>query len=189
MAILLFKALHIIGFVAWFSGLFYMGRMFVYHAEAFQKEEPEQSILIKQLSLMESRVYKMIMNPAMMITWTAGLTMIFLYGWEWFTVNTWLHVKLVLLFFLSGYHTKCKQIMKELGQKKLTMNSFRFRLFNEVPTIILFLIVELAVLKMRAFPNYLLITFLLLLPLLYLGTVQHKKKRIREGEKADGDQS
>jgi putative membrane protein len=70
------KAIHVIGFVAWFAGLFYLVRMFVYYVEAGEKAEPEKSILQKQHGLMSWRVYKIIANPAMMITWTAGLIML-----------------------------------------------------------------------------------------------------------------
>jgi len=147
MWILLFKALHIVGFVAWFAGLFYLVRIFVYHVEAFDKPEPERSILTAQYSLMEERVYKIICDPAMNITWTFGLIMIFMYGWDWFKINHWLHIKLVLVFFLSGYHKTNRQKIAKLKEGIAPMNSFQFRLYNEVPSLFLLAIALLAVFK------------------------------------------
>ena len=119
----------------------------------------------------------------MMITWTAGILMIVFLGIEWFKSNYWLHAKLLLLIALTAYHLHAKKTMARLAKGEKPMNSFRFRLYNEVPTILLFLIVELAVLKNISFPNYLVYTMLALLPLLYLGTVQYPKKRMAAGEK------
>ncbi|MEL6945933.1 MAG: CopD family protein, partial [Bacteroidota bacterium] len=70
------KALHVIGFVSWFAGLFYLVRIFVYHVEASEKTEPERSVLTQEFMQMQKRVYKIICNPAMMLTWTAGLGML-----------------------------------------------------------------------------------------------------------------
>lgn len=143
----LFKALHIIGFVSWFAGMFYLVRMFVYHVEAMDKEEPEKSILVRQLSLMENRVYKIICVPAMNITWIFGIAMLIYHGLDWIKINSWFHAKLLLLILLTGYHARNKGIIKELGEGKLVMNSFNFRLYNEVPTLFLVSIVLLAVYK------------------------------------------
>jgi putative membrane protein len=147
MSILLLKTIHIVGFTAWFAGLFYLVRIFVYHTEAFDEQEPKRSILIDQFQLMESRVYKIICNPAMIITWVCGLGMIHLYGMEWFKVNTWLHIKLVLLLILSGYQGYCKVILKKLASETSSWTSYHLRLFNEVPTILLLSISILAVFK------------------------------------------
>ena len=145
--LLLFKALHIIGFVAWFGGLFYLVRIFVYHREAFDKSANEQSVLIPQYQLMEDRVYRIICNPGMMITWTCGIVMLYLYGWDWLTVNYWMHAKLVLLFGLTWYHISCKGLIKKLEQRTATFDSFQYRLYNEVPTLFLLAIVLLAVFR------------------------------------------
>ncbi|MFK7931939.1 MAG: CopD family protein, partial [Saprospiraceae bacterium] len=100
MLILYAKVIHIIGFVAWFAGLFYLVRMFVYNVEADDKPKNKKKILQDQYHIMQWRVYKIIVNPAMMITWTAGLTMLYLHGMEWFKVNFWMHSKLLLLIGL-----------------------------------------------------------------------------------------
>ena len=126
MAVLVFKTLHIIGFTAWFAGLFYLVRIFVYHTEAYDLSDPEKSIMRKQYNLMENRVYKIIMNPAMMLTWTCGLIMIYLYGWEWYKANIWLHFKIGLLILLTIYHVYCKGLIKKLEKGKTGFTSFGF---------------------------------------------------------------
>ena len=110
----LFKALHVFGFVSWFAGLFYLVRIFVYHTEAMQRPEPEKSILIKEFNAMQWRVYKIICNPGMMITWSCGLAMLYLYGLEWLKTQTWMQVKLVLLFTLLAYHLHAKKVIQKL---------------------------------------------------------------------------
>lgn len=143
----LFKALHLIGMVAWFAGLFYLVRVFVYHRESFEKNEPERSILIKQFNTMEWRVYRIICNPGMMITWTFGVITIISYGMEWFGQNGWLHVKILLIVLLTVYHIYCKLIIKRLEKEARVMSSERLRLFNEVPTLILVTTIILAIYK------------------------------------------
>jgi len=145
--ILYFKALHIFGFVAWFSGLFYLVRMFVYHVEAGEKSEPEKTILQDQFTLMQKRVLKIICNFAAVLTWSCGTTMICLYGWDWFVINTWLHIKLALLVILTGYHVYCKTVISKLERGAHVMSAFQFRLFNELPSILLLAIVLLATLR------------------------------------------
>lgn len=142
-----FKAIHIVGFVAWFAGMFYLVRMFVYHVEAFDRPENERKVLAPQFNLMEWRVYKIICNPAIVITWVCGLAMLYIHGMEWLKVNWWMHAKLFLLLLFSGYHGYCKGIIKKLERGERPMTSFQFRLLNEVPTIFLVLIPILAVYK------------------------------------------
>ena len=177
MGLLIIKSIHIIAVISWFSGLFYIGRMFVYHAEAKDKPEPENSILSKQLGIMEGKVYRIIMNPAMMISIGAGVIMIFWYGMDWFKTNHWIHAKIFLVAVLTYYHLYCKKIMLRLERGEVPMDSFKFRLFNEIPTVLMILIVELAVIKSVAFPNYILYTLLGIVPLIYMGTVAYRKKR------------
>ncbi len=145
--ILYFKAIHIFGFVAWFSGLFYLVRMFVYHVEAGSEDQPKKRILQDQFTLMQKRVFSIICNTAAILTWFCGLSMIYLYGMEWFKLNTWLHAKLVLLVVLTGYHLYCKKIIDALEKGDFVMSAFNFRLFNELPSILLLAIVLLASLR------------------------------------------
>lgn len=147
--LLLFKSLHIIGAVGWFGGLFLLVRIFVYHVEAFDKEQPDKDILINQYKLMASRVYKIICVPGMLITWIFGCLMIAAYldaqGTAWLKINAWLHVKLLFVFLLTGYLHSCKSIMRRLNNGERVMSSFKTRLYNEVPSIFLVVIVLLAV--------------------------------------------
>ena len=142
-----FKSLHMVGFVAWFAGMFYLVRMFVYHVEAMAKPQPERDVLAKQFNLMEWRVFKIICRPAMIITWICGLAMLYIYGTEWLKGSWWMHVKLVLLLLLSGYSDYCKKIIQRLEKGEMPYSSFQFRLLNEVPTLFLLAIVLLAVYK------------------------------------------
>ncbi len=142
---LYFKAFHIFGFVSWFAGLFYLVRIFVYHAEANDKPEQLREDWKKQFTLMSWRVYKIILNPGMMITWTFGLLML---GSNPAILNqNWIKVKLVLLVLLTGYHLYCKTIIKKQEKGETTYSSFQFRLLNELPTLFLLAIVLLAVIK------------------------------------------
>jgi len=144
---LLLKSLHIFGFVAWFAGLFFLVRLFVYHTEAYDFEAVKSNILRVQYEDIESRVYKIICTPAMLLTWICGTMMIVHNGWEWFAFSHWLHFKLVLLIILSGYHHHSKSLIKKLKTGKTGFSSFQFRLWNELPSIFLLTIVLLAVYK------------------------------------------
>lgn len=164
----LFKALHVFGFVSWFAGLFYLVRIFVYHTEAMKRPEPEKSILIKEFNAMQWRVYKIICNPGMMITWSCGLAMLYLYGIEWLKTQTWMQVKLVLLFALLAYHLHAKKVIQKLENGEGYFTSFQFRLWNELPTLFLLSIALLAVYRntlnfLYAFVGILAFAFLLVM--------------------------
>lgn len=142
---LFFKSLHVIGFVSWFAGLFYLGRIFVYLAEARAKDEPERGILTKQFQLMATRVYRIICMPAMIITWTCGLFMLGMHGTDWLSANPWMYIKLSLLGGLSGYQFWCGTHLQASEHAGPEISSFQFRLLNEVPTLFLVAISLLAV--------------------------------------------
>ena len=180
--LLFFKALHFIGFVAWFAGLFYLVRMFVYHVESSERPPEEARVLVPQYNLMQWRVYRIICNPAMMITWGAGLTMIMLYGWGWFQVSYWLHIKLVLLIGLTVYHLWCKQIILQLETGKMVFSSYQFRLWNEVPTLFLVIIVMLAVYKNTLNGLWAILGMLGFGVALFAGTKWYKKAREKKRE-------
>ncbi len=186
--LLFFKALHVVGFVAWFAGLFYLVRIFVYYREAGDKQEPDKGILQEQFGLMQWRVYKIICNPAMMITWTAGLIMLGLGIFSPTIPNYlsaengtpgWMHLKLLLLVLLTGYHLWCKRIIKQLEANTSKFTPFQFRLFNELPTIFLISIAYIAVYGKLGLLNYgyLLIGVGLFGLLIYRGAVAYKKRR------------
>ena len=182
-AIFIFKILHIVGFVSWFAGLFYLVRMMVYHTEAYDRPQPEQDILRAQFHLMEMRVYKIICNPAMIVTWIGGLMMIYLYcnklGMEWLKMNHWLLFKILLVFFMSGYLGYCKKLITQLKEGKTKFSSTQFRLFNEVPTLFLVLISSVAVFKNATNPVILVASIIGLAIVLVLLTKLYK--RVRKG--------
>jgi len=143
--LLLLKSLHLVGMVGWFGGLFYLVRIFVYHVEALDKPTAEANILTAQYQIMEQRVYKIICNPGMIITWVFGLLMLHAYGLEWLKTQHWMHAKLAFVVILSGYLGYCKTVMKRLAKGEKVLTSFKFRLFNEIPSILLLAIILLAV--------------------------------------------
>ena len=145
MAYYWFKAFHLIGVVVWFAGLFYLVRLFVYHAEAEQEPEPARSILKKQYGLMEKRLYSIITTPGMLLTVAMAIGLI---STEPEILKSgWLHAKLALVLLLIGYHHYCKRIMKKLANNECKWTGQQFRALNEAPTIMLVLIVLLAVFK------------------------------------------
>lgn len=144
-----FKAIHFIGLVSWFAGLFYLPRLFIYHVEAIEdKDLNRKEILTKQFGIMQNRLYKIIMNPALVMTFFGGFSMIFWrYGWEGWKANIWLHWKLLLVGGLVAYHYYCGQLIKRLAAGEKVMTSTKLRLFNEITTLFLLSIVLLAVYK------------------------------------------
>jgi putative membrane protein len=143
----LFKSLHIIGFVSWFAGLFYLVRIFVYQVESWEKSEPDRSILSHQFDLMAYRVYTIICKPALYITWVFGLGMLWLNGLAWLSANSWMFIKLIFLVGLTFYHFWCGALIPKLEKRSLGISSFQFRMLNEVPTLFLVAISLLAVYK------------------------------------------
>ena len=179
MLLLLFKTIHFVGFTAWLAGIFYLVRMFVYHTEAYDEAEPAGSILQERYALMEHRVYHIICNPAMIITWLAGIGIIATYGWEWFGFNTWLHIKIVLLMLLTIYQLYCKKLMNDLLKGKTGYSSFQFRLFNEVPTLLLIAIIIFAVYKNIANGFYALTVVVGLGIIFYFAAKAYRNARIK----------
>ncbi|WP_421657268.1 protoporphyrinogen oxidase HemJ [Leptothermofonsia sp. ETS-13] len=145
MAYYWYKAFHIVGFVTWFAGLFYLVRLFVYHAEANDKPEPARSILKEQYELMEKRLYSIITTPGMLLTVAMAIGLI---STETEILRQpWLHVKIGLVLLLIGYHHYCKRIMKQLAAGECKITAQQFRWLNEAPTIFLVVIVMLAIFK------------------------------------------
>ena len=145
MAYYWFKAFHLIGIVVWFAGLFYLVRLFVYHAEAEQEPEPARSILTKQYGIMEKRLYGIITTPGMILTVAMAIGLISTE--PEILKSSWLHIKLAFVLLLIGYHHFCKRIMKKLAAGECQWTGQQFRALNEAPTILLVLIVLLAVFK------------------------------------------
>jgi len=179
-----FKAFHLIGMVAWFAGLFYLVRIFVYHAEAQDKPAVERAILIAQFKIMEQRVLKIIVTPGMVWTWIFGIAM--LVNNPAFLQQGWIHVKLLLLIVLSGYHGYCSRLVKQMAKDEVNFTSFQFRLLNEVPTLFLFSIIFLAVLKSTLNTFYLFVGIILLGAVFYFAAKAYRKRRtMDDGRRTD----
>ena len=143
---LIAKCIHIIFVVSYFAGLFYMVRLFIYHTEALEKEEPERSILHKQFSFMEERLWNIITVPALILMVLSGIYMFYAMQWVYFTQG-WMHVKLLFIVFLFVYHYYSWCLMKRLQAGQTTLTSVQLRMLNEVATIILFVVVFAVVLR------------------------------------------
>ncbi len=143
---LIAKSIHIIFVVSYFAGLFYMVRLFIYHTEALEKEEPERSILHKQFSFMEERLWNIITVPALILMALSGIYMFYAMQWVYITQG-WMHVKLLFIAFLLWYHYYSWRLMKRLQAGQATLTSVQLRMLNEVATIILFVVVFAVVLR------------------------------------------
>lgn len=138
MTYLFIKAFHLIFMVAWFAGLFYMFRLFVYHAE--NQDKPEVTAVLK---VMAHKLYKIITVPAMVLTWIFGITLIVMR--PELMQQGWLHGKLLLVFLLSGYTGFIGATRKKFANDQIKYSSKACRWLNEVPTIFLVVIIILAV--------------------------------------------
>ena len=138
-------ALHIIFIVTWFSGLFYIVRLFVYNREAQDKAEPERSILQKQYGLMIKRLWYGITWPSAILTLIFGPWMFMMYVKG--VVPTWLWIKLAFVLGLYLYHFSLHRIFKQQRQGNFRHSSTQLRIYNELATLFLFAIVFLVVLK------------------------------------------
>lgn len=135
------KALHIISVVAWFAGLFYLPRLFVYHAEA-----PADSDRAATFARMERRLLRAIMNPAMIATWLFGILLAATPGvvdWS----SGWIHAKLLLVAVLTAYHHALARWRKAFAAGGNRRSARFYRWMNELPTVILVAIVLLVVVK------------------------------------------
>ena len=142
MSLFFFKALHLIGVVVWFAGLFYLGRLFVYHREADERPEPERGSLKTQFALMEKRLYYGITWPGLCITILFGTALLPEWG-----MPPWIRAKIGLVVLLVLYHLWCGHLRKKLLNEECGWSGKQFRLFNEIPTLLLVSIVFLVVFK------------------------------------------
>ena len=139
------KALHIIFIVTWFSGLFYIVRLFIYHTEASKKDESVKNILIEQYKIMEKRLWYG-------ITWPSAILTLFFASWLIYLSPSWLqqgwmHIKLGFVFLLYVYHFYSHKLFLDLQNGKYPLSSGTLRIYNEVATIFLVAIIFLVVLK------------------------------------------
>ncbi|MBW4689108.1 MAG: protoporphyrinogen oxidase HemJ [Komarekiella atlantica HA4396-MV6] len=140
-----YKAFHIVGFVVWFAGLFYLVRLFIYHVEANQEPEPARTILKNQYQIMEKRLYSIITTPGMFLTVAMAIGLL---STEPDVLKEgWLHIKLLFVAILIGYHHYCARLMKQLAADECRWSGQQLRALNEAPTVMLVVIVLLAVFK------------------------------------------
>ena len=138
---LLFKSLHLIAVISWMAGLLYLPRIFVYHTENL--EDNNTSSIFK---IMEKKLYLYIMMPAMVLSWIFGMILISNIGFE--TLSTlWIKIKLILVILLTLYHFYLGRLLEDFRLNKNTKSSKFFRIINEVPTLLLILIVFIVIFK------------------------------------------
>ena len=134
------KSLHIISVISWMVGLLYLPRLFVYHADA-----STGSVQAETFKVMERRLLKAIMTPAMIATFIFGLWMLAL-NLELFS-EPWFHVKFAAVFLLAGVHGKFSKMLRLLENDEKPLSSKSYRIWNEVPTVLMIIIVVMAVAK------------------------------------------
>ena len=137
---LLFKSLHLISAISWMAGLLYLPRIFVYHSDA---EDNSQKKVFK---IMERRLYNYIMMPAMLLTWLFGVLLIHSLGITVFS-ELWMQVKTILVVILTIYHFSLGKYLNEFAIDNNQKSSKFFRIFNEIPTIILIIVIFVVVFK------------------------------------------
>ena len=138
---LLFKSLHLIAVVSWMVGLLYLPRIFVYHVENIEKKES-----IEIFKVMEKKLYFYIMYPAMALSWIFGLMLISIIGFPSLSF-LWLKLKLLFVVLLTIYHFYLGKCLNKLKEDTNNTTSIFFRIINELPTILLILIVFIVIFK------------------------------------------
>ena len=134
-----FLAIHIISVIAWMAGLLYLPRLFVYHSEDKVKINQETSSTFK---IMEEKLYRIIMNPAIALVWITGLTLFYFNGYQ-----LWLIIKFLFVFLMTLFHIFLGQCLRNFAKDNNHYSSKFFRIINEVPALIMIIIVFLVVFK------------------------------------------
>jgi putative membrane protein len=140
MTLLWIKSLHVFFMVAWMSGLFYLPRLMVYHAQT------DVQAVKDQFKIMERRLWYFI-TPFALLTLVFGVWLISLYGKEWFIAAKWLHLKLTLVLAVYGYHFYLFALVQKFAEDKNTHSSRFYRFLNEAPVLIVLAIIILAIVK------------------------------------------
>ena len=138
---LLFKSLHLIAVISWMAGLLYLPRIFVYHVENINDQNSTNIF-----KTMEKKLYFYIMMPAMILSWIFGLILISIVGFDILSA-TWIQLKLIFVVLLTFYHFYLGQCLKKFTFEQNNKTSKFFRIINEIPTILLILIVFIVVFK------------------------------------------
>tara|TARA_B100000161_G_C33194749_1_gene257288 strand:+ start:27 stop:458 length:432 start_codon:yes stop_codon:yes gene_type:complete len=137
---LLFKSLHLISVISWMAGLLYLPRIFVYHAQA---EHDSQREIFK---IMERKLYNYIMMPAMLLSWLFGILLIHSLGFSVLS-ELWMKVKTVAVIILTFYHFSLGKYLSDFAQDNNKSSSKFFRIYNEIPTVILIVVIFAAIFK------------------------------------------
>ena len=137
---LLVKSLHLIAVISWMAGLLYLPRIFVYHSEA---EHDSQKQIFK---VMEKRLYNFIMMPAMLLSWIFGVILIHNLGFSIFS-ELWMQIKIIAVFILTYYHFTLGKFISEFALENNQKTSKFFRIYNEIPTILLIVIIFAVIFK------------------------------------------
>jgi putative membrane protein len=136
------KALHIIAVISWMAGMLYLPRLFVYHCDAEPGSKQSETFKV-----MERRLLKAIINPAMIATWLLGLWLIWLMGKDAFLQAGWLQAKLALVIAMSGLHGFLARWVKDFAADRNRHTGKFYRIVNEIPTVLMIFIVLLATVK------------------------------------------
>jgi len=137
------KAFHVISVISWMAGLLYLPRIFVYHASGVE----EGSGLSETFKVMERKLLRFIMNPAMVTTWLFGIALAFTPGVVNWGSDFWFYIKLVMILILSWYHHWLGKRRKEFLADRNTRSSRTYRLMNEVPTVLMIVVVIMVIVK------------------------------------------
>jgi protoporphyrinogen IX oxidase len=133
------KVLHVVAVISWMVGLFYLPRLFVYHADAAASGEPSATFVV-----MEQRLVKVIMNPAMMVSWVVGLWL----AWDGFGfLGVWLWVKIAAVVGLTVFHVFLSRSARKFAAGKNTMTARQWRMANEIPTVLMIIVVIMVIIK------------------------------------------
>jgi len=136
------KALHVVAIIAWMAGLLYLPRLFVYHASARAGSEMSETFKV-----MERRLYRAIMTPAMALAWVLGLSLLWMAGESLFAGGWWLVAKLALVVILSGVHELLGRHLRAFAEDRNEKPPRYFRILNEVPTLLMIAIVVLVIVQ------------------------------------------
>ena len=137
---LFFKSLHLIAVISWMAGLLYLPRIFVYHTEA--KDESQKNIF----KIMERKLYNYIMMPAMLLSWLFGILLIHNIGFSVFS-ELWMQIKIISVVILTYYHFTLGKYLNDFAINDNKKNSRFFRIYNEIPTIILIVVIFVVIFK------------------------------------------
>ena len=137
---LLFKSLHLIAVISWMAGLLYLPRIFVYHSEA--SHDTQKDIF----KIMERKLYNYIMMPAMLLSWLFGILLIHSLGFSVF-FELWMQIKIILVIILTYYHFMLGRYLSDFALNNNSKSSRYYRIINEVPTIILIVVVFVVIFK------------------------------------------